>query len=66
MRRPGAAIVMALAIGMVPWGGSAMTIIATTMTTTTTTTTAGNAAGAVAGKQGGLAGACSGKIKEQQ
>jgi hypothetical protein len=68
---------MALAIAMAPWVGSAMTMIAMTMMTTRTTTTmatmttAGNTAGAAAGEQGGCSGAHGGgpihaQIKEQQ
>ncbi len=74
MRRPGAAIAMALGIVMVPWGGSATTTIAMTMTTTPTMTTtkmAQNSVGEVAGERGGRAGAHGGgriraQIKKRQ
>ncbi len=50
MHQLGAAIVMALAIVMVPWGGLAITIIMTTTMTTMTMMMAGNVAGSAAGE----------------
>ncbi len=54
----GAVIVMVSVIAMVPWGGLAMTTIATTTTTMVTAMMASNVAREVVGEQGGRASAC--------